>query len=147
MVQIDSTAASAYEDVRNDKTETNWLLLTYADDKTDVLKVSATGTGGLAEFVSHLKEDQAAFGYVRMTVGNDELSQRAKFVLVSWCGTGVKVMRKAKLSVHIADVKSVLKSFAVEVAASHVEELEEKEILLLVKKAMGANYDRQASSY
>jgi hypothetical protein len=58
-----------------------------------------SGSGGLPEFLTHLKEDQAGFGYLRMQVGNDNLSQRAKFVLVSWCGPQVKVMRKAKLSV------------------------------------------------
>jgi hypothetical protein len=53
-----------------------------------------------------------------MTVGNDELSKRSKFVFVTWCGPGVKVMRKAKLSVHVSAVKNVIKTFAVEVAAS-----------------------------
>lgn len=52
---------------------------------------------------------QAGYGYIRFTIGNDELSQRSKFVFVSWTGPGIKVMRKARLSVHIADVKKVLK--------------------------------------
>ncbi|KAJ3287657.1 hypothetical protein HK104_008490 [Borealophlyctis nickersoniae] len=141
MVQLEGDISSAYEDVRNDKTDTNWLLLEYQDDKTDVLKLAETGTGGLEEFVSKLKPEQAAFGYLRMIVGNDELSKRAKFVLVSWCGEQVKVMRKAKLSVHIADVKSVIKSFAIEISASHKDELKDKDIRLLLQKAMGANYD------
>ena len=108
-----------------------------------------SGTGGLDEFKGKLKDDQPAFGFLRITIGNDELvsvillypaiqhqsirspilnhnvshkqSKRAKFVLVSWCGPQVKVMRKAKLSVHIADVKSVIKNFAVEIAAGSKE--------------------------
>ncbi|KAI9099489.1 hypothetical protein DFS34DRAFT_617729 [Phlyctochytrium arcticum] len=147
MVQFEGDVAAAYDDVRNDKTDTNWLLLTYNDEKADVLTLSATGTGGLDEFVGKLKDDQAAFGYLRMTVGNDELSKRSKFLLVSWCGPQVKVMRKAKLSVHIAEVKNVIKTFAVEMAASSKEDLRENHITLLLKKAMGANYDRQASQY
>jgi hypothetical protein len=31
------------------------------------------GSGGLEEFKKNLKNDEAAFGYVRMIVGNDEL--------------------------------------------------------------------------
>eukprot|EP00842_Homolaphlyctis_polyrhiza_P003315 jgi/Hompol1/3985/HPOL_003426-RA len=147
MSTLDAGVAAAYEDVRNDKTETNWLLLEYLDDKSDTLKVASTGKGGLAEFKSNLKEDKAAFGYLRMIVGNDELSRRAKFVLVSWCGNKVKVMRKAKLSVHLGDVKKVIQVFAIEVAATTVEDLREADINLLLKKAMGANYDRQASQY
>lgn len=56
-----------------------------------------------------------------MVVGNDELSRRAKFLLVSWCGSDVKVMRRGKLSVHVADVKSVIKSFAVEIGATSLD--------------------------
>lgn len=83
-----------------------------------------------------------------MVVGNDELSRRSKFLLVSWCGPDVKVMRRGKLSVHIADVKKVLTSFAVEISATSVEtDLKESSITLLLQKAMGANYDRQTSAY
>jgi len=35
----------AYEDIRNDKTETNWLLLDYASPKEDRLVLTGTGTG------------------------------------------------------------------------------------------------------
>jgi hypothetical protein len=45
-------------------------------------------------------------------------------------------MRKAKLSVHIADVKKVLKSFSVEVPASSLDDLKEKDVILLVKKVI-----------
>ena len=82
-----------------------------------------------------------------MTVGNDEYSKRSKFVFISWCGPNVKVMRRAKLSVHGTAVKAVIKSFAVEIAASTQRDLAVADIILLLKKAMGANYDRQTSSY
>ncbi|ORX92109.1 actin depolymerizing protein [Basidiobolus meristosporus CBS 931.73] len=143
----DPQIESAYEDVRNDKSDTNWLLLTYAADKRDVLEVKATGTGGLSEFVDNLEPDQAAFGYLRMVISNDELSQRVKFVFVSWCGPAVKVMRKAKLSVHVSGVRQVLRSYAIEISASDLHDLEEKEVTLLLRKASGANYDRQKSDY
>jgi hypothetical protein len=112
---------------------------------TDTFEKS--GEGGLDEFKTHLADDQAAYGFLRMTVGNDELSKRSKFVFIIWCGPQVKVMRKAKLSVHIASVKAVLKNFAVELAATAKNEVSEKELTLLLKKAMGANYDRQTSTY
>lgn len=94
-----------------------------------------------------MKENEAGFAYVRVNISNDELSKRAKFCLVSWCGSGVRVMRRARLSTHIAEVKKVLSVFSVEVAASSLEDLMEEEVLLKLKRAMGANYDRQASSY
>ncbi|KXS20333.1 actin depolymerizing protein [Gonapodya prolifera JEL478] len=143
----DPAIAEAYEDVRNDSTPTDWLLVEYVDDKTDKLKLAAKGTGGLAEFKSRLTNDKAAFGYVRLVLSNDGLSKRAKFLLVTWVPPGVKVMRKAKVSVHISDVKQVIKVFSVEVSGSQMDELREDDILLKAKKAMGANYDRQASNY
>ena len=91
MVQIESNVAAVYEDVRNDKTPTNWLLLGYADEKGETLKLVKTGmridwanrfdpvdnalsgTGGLEEFKKQLVDKEAYFGYVRMVVGNDEL--------------------------------------------------------------------------
>ena len=105
----DPAILEAYNDVRDDNTVTNWLVLQYESDKSDKLTLKSKGTGGLNEFVDNLQKDQAAFGYVRITISNDDLSQRAKFLLVSWCGSDVKVLRRAKLSVHIANVKSVLK--------------------------------------
>ncbi len=87
----------------------NRMSVEYVDDKSNKLKVAGKGNGGLAEFADQLKDDQPAFGYLRMNVSNDPQSTRSKFVLVSWCGPAVKVLRKAKLSVHIADVKGVIK--------------------------------------
>lgn len=42
-------------------------------------------------------------------IGNDELSQRAKFLFVSYTGPNCKVLRKARVSVHVADVKRIVK--------------------------------------
>lgn len=83
----DPAISKAYDDVRDDKSETNWLLLDYASPKSDKLQLTATGTGvreplptsvkrrrtdffldeqGLTELKTHLKEDQASFAYVRV---------------------------------------------------------------------------------
>ena len=56
-------------------------------------------------------------------------------------------MRKAKLSVHVADVKTIVKVFSVEIQASSLEDISEPSVKLLLQKAMGANYDRQSSNY
>lgn len=42
MVNIEAAAKSAYEDVRNDKTPTNYVILGY-DDKGENLSVLKTG--------------------------------------------------------------------------------------------------------
>jgi len=107
--------------------------------KPDQLIVSAAGTGGLSEFTSQLGDDEAVFGYLRVAIGNDEYSQRAKFVFVRWCGPNTKVMRKAKLGIQSGEVTSVIRNYAVEVQTDSKGDLDEKVVLEKVRRAMGAN--------
>lgn len=81
------------------------------------------------------------------TRNQQRYSQRIKFVLVPWCGEKVGIMRKAKLSIQISDVKNVLRNFHIEVPASQTSELTESEIMTRLRRAGGANYDRQSSNY
>jgi len=116
------------------------LALRYTPNvKLDALHVSATGTGGLSEFTSTLPSDDAVFGFVRVNIGNDEYSQRAKFVFVRWCGPETKVMRKAKLGIHSGEVTSVIRTYAVEIQTDETRDLAEDRVMTLVRKAMGAN--------
>ncbi|KAG1812384.1 hypothetical protein EV424DRAFT_1473586 [Suillus variegatus] len=131
----------AYQDVRSDKSDTNWLLLDYESDRSDKLRVTQTGTGGLAELRDALGDSKASYAYVRVTFSNDKESQREKFILVVWIGPGCKVMRKAKISVHAADVKQVLRVYSIEVPAREKEDLKEDPIVVKLRKAGGASYD------
>jgi hypothetical protein len=36
-----------------------------------------------------LQDDEAAYAYVRMKLGNDEYSERVKFAFVVWAGTSL----------------------------------------------------------
>jgi len=68
-------------------------------------------------------------------------STREKFILVIWIGPNCKVMRKAKISVHAADVKNVLRVYSIEVAAREKDDLNEDPIVTRLRKAGGASYD------
>jgi hypothetical protein len=57
--------------------------------------LTSTGTGGLTELKEHLQDDKASFAYVRVCYANDRESQREKFILVVWIGSGVKVSKSA----------------------------------------------------
>jgi hypothetical protein len=81
----DPEIAQAYEDVRSDKSPTTWLVLKYASATSDSLKLDKTGTGDdISEMTETLGEDEAAYAYVRMKLGNDEYSERVKFVFIVW---------------------------------------------------------------
>ncbi|KAI0792387.1 actin depolymerizing protein [Abortiporus biennis] len=137
----DSKIDEAYQDVRSDKTETNWILLDYENDRSDKLVLSATGTGGLEELRDRLDESKASFAYARVQYANDKESKREKFILIIWIGPNCKVMRKAKISVHTADVKQVLRVFSLEVPAREKDDLKLDPIIVKLRKAGGASYD------
>ncbi|KAF8260833.1 ADF-like domain-containing protein [Lactarius quietus] len=126
----DSKINEAYEEVRSNKSDVNWVLIDYENDRSDKLVVTATGTGGLA-----------SYAYVRVTYSNDKESQREKFILVTWIGSGCKVLRRAKISVHAADVKSVFRAYSIDVAAREKDDLKEDPIIVRLRKAGGASYD------
>ena len=67
--------------------------------------------------MAHLQDGRASYGYVRVSYANDKESTREKFILVVWISPSCKVMRKAKISVHSADVKRQLRVFSIEVPA------------------------------
>ncbi|TFY62671.1 hypothetical protein EVJ58_g3711 [Rhodofomes roseus] len=131
----------AYLDVRSDKTETNWLLSDYESDRSDKLTLTATGSGGLEELREHLDESKASFAYARVQYANDKESKREKFIFIVWIGPNCKVMRKAKISVHAADVKQVLRVYSLEVPAREKDDLKEEPIIVRLRKAGGASYD------
>ncbi|KAF2199780.1 actin depolymerizing protein [Delitschia confertaspora ATCC 74209] len=143
----DASIAQAYEDVRSDKSETTWLVLKYASATSDSLQLDASGAGDIAEMSERLGDDEAAYAYVRMKVGNDEYSERTKFVFVVWIGPNTRIMRKAKMSFQSGQVKQVIRTYAVEIQTSDKKELDADAVTLKLRKAMGANYDRQNSAY
>ncbi|KAH7132211.1 hypothetical protein B0J11DRAFT_481358 [Dendryphion nanum] len=143
----DPEIAQAYEDVRSDKSETTWLVLKYESATKDSLKLDSTGKGDIAEMTEVLGDDEAAYAYVRMRLGNDEYSERTKFVFVIWAGKGTKVMRRAKMSLQSGQVKQLIRTYAIEIQTDDKKDLIEDTVTMQLRKAMGANYDRQKSDY
>jgi len=136
----DPKIQEAYLDVRSNS-DTNWVLLDYETDRSDKLAVTQTGTGGLTELREVLQDSRASFAYARVRYSNDKESQREKFILIVWIGPQCKVMRRAKISVHAADVKTVLRVYSIEVAAGKKEDLNEEPIVKRLRNAGGASYD------
>eukprot|EP01119_Soliformovum_irregulare_P012379 TRINITY_DN3211_c0_g1_i1.p1 TRINITY_DN3211_c0_g1~~TRINITY_DN3211_c0_g1_i1.p1 ORF type:complete len:136 (+),score=49.58 TRINITY_DN3211_c0_g1_i1:95-502(+) len=127
----DPNIAEAYKAVRNDADETNWLVVGYETNKKLVLQ--AKGSGGMDELVSNLKEDSCNFAYTKV-VSKDEETTRAKFVFITWIGENASVMRKGNMSVHVANIKSVIRDYTLELKASEKSDLSDDAILSAVKK-------------
>ncbi|KAG8418996.1 hypothetical protein J3459_011856 [Metarhizium acridum] len=133
--------AAAYDAVRSDKDEVDWMLISYAAATGNKLSLSRTGTGGIAELAASLDDAQVQYGYARVEYANDAESTRVKFVLIVWIGENTKVMRKARVSVESGDVKRILSHHSIAITASDRSELEEKDVVARLRKAGGADYN------
>jgi len=131
-----SAIKDAYDQVRDDSSTTNWMLMGYGSNKK-ALELYGSGTGGLKEFATKLKEDEVTYGYVRVIYGD---SQRSKFVFVTYVPEGLSGMNKAKANMHKPAVIAFLQYMHVEVYASTTAELDEPLIQAKLKAAAGANY-------
>lgn len=132
---------TAYDAVRSDKDETNWLLISYASAKGDKLTLAGTGIGGLEELATNLDDGQAQYAYVRVEYANDTESKRVKFAFVTWIGENTKVMRKARVSIESGSVKRILAHHSISVDARDKSDLAEKDIVQRLRKAGGADYN------
>ncbi|TGO28036.1 hypothetical protein BPAE_0033g00380 [Botrytis paeoniae] len=132
---------AAYDDVRSDKSPTNWLLISYAKAIGDALTLTATGEGGISELREKLDPTQAQYAYLRVEYANDSESSRVKFAFITWIGEQTKVMRKARVSIESGAVKAVLNHHSVSIDARSMEDVDEAEIVKLCRKAGGADYN------
>ena len=137
---MSNTCKEYYDLVRSDKGGVNWVLLSY--ETNSQIKVSAAGSGGVAELIPHLSPNDSSFAYLKVITGDQE-SRRSKFILITWTGERTPIMRKAKMSVHKSEVKQVFNSFSIEVQTSDVADLAEPTLIAAVNKAGGANYNGQ----
>ena len=129
------TITKAYEDIRSDKNETQWGVFII---EGDTIKLSGTGNS-FDEFKSSFGDGDRGFGFIRIHTG-DELSKRAKFVLVTWVGPGVSFVKKAKMSVDKTVIKEVILNYSVEILLDNDTDFTFEYFKTQVDKAGGANY-------
>ncbi|XP_030587242.1 coactosin-like protein [Archocentrus centrarchus] len=138
--QIDKEACrEAYNQVRDDNTDTNWAVFKY---ENNIIVPGGQGTD-YEDFKRLCTDDARLFGFVRITTG-DAMSKRAKFTLITWIGENISGLQRAKISTDKTLVKDIVQNFAKEFMISDPRELEEDYIRTELKKAGGANYDAQA---
>jgi hypothetical protein len=132
----DPKVIDAYENVRDDNTDANWLILGYGGSKK-TLQLYGSGDGGLQEFVSKLPAAEVVYGYVRVKYGD---SGRAKFVFVTYVPDSLSGLAKAKANMHKPSVDRFLKYFHIQVNATASADLQEAPIQAKLHAAGGANY-------
>ncbi|XP_019773632.1 uncharacterized protein LOC109546902 [Dendroctonus ponderosae] len=125
----------AYQDVRHDGSETQWAVFKFEGPR---IVTSAKGED-FNQFKKQFGDDERAFGYIRVQTG-DEMSRRAKFLLVTWVGPSVSVLKRAKMSTDKALIKDVVSNFAVELQTENIGDIELRNFETELDKAAGAHY-------
>jgi len=126
----------AIQDVRNDSTDTNWVLITYDAPQSKTLNLAGIGSGGLAEMKSHLTDDVIMYGLYR-TVERIDDSITIKFTFIDWRGENIHRMQRAKLGTHSGEIRTLFHPFHVDVQATQDDELTEEIIQKKVRMVSG----------
>jgi len=126
----------AIADVRNDRTPTNWVLLSYQGENSNNLELVGKGEGGPSELINHLRDDNVGYGIVRLVERFDG-SDTVKFVFIKWVGENIHRMLRARLGTHSGTVKDIFSPYHVNVEAERKDEITEEIIVQTIKKAAG----------
>nr|XP_057927690.1 drebrin-like b isoform X4 [Doryrhamphus excisus] len=139
-----SALTAAYQEVVNEKSDTNWALFTYEGNSNDI-RLADKGDGGLEELVEELNSGKVMYAFCRVEDPNSGLP---KYVLINWTGEGVNDARKGLCANHVSSMANFLKGAHVTVNARAEEDVEPEVIMQKVAKASGANYSfhKEASS-
>ncbi len=132
----DNGAREAIKEVRQDASETKWVLCGY--DASNCVALQSKGSGGIAELQKHLDEKQIQYGYMRLS---DVVDGHAttKFVFLVFLGAGVKTVAKARVTTHRGAVKDFFGQAHVTVDAATAEEASEEAIMAKVTDASGTS--------
>eukprot|EP01118_Nematostelium_gracile_P006441 TRINITY_DN2076_c0_g1_i2.p1 TRINITY_DN2076_c0_g1~~TRINITY_DN2076_c0_g1_i2.p1 ORF type:complete len:243 (-),score=83.88 TRINITY_DN2076_c0_g1_i2:47-775(-) len=124
------------KDVRNDGTETNWVLVGYEGKKGNVLEVLGKGSGGVDELVAKLEDDMVGYGLVRKTERIDE-SLTVKFIHIVFLGENINRMHRARLGTHKGAINSLFSPYHTDFEATEKKDLTDEALTKRISDASG----------
>jgi len=95
-----------------------------------------SGTGGVEELKSKLRDDKTSYGLVRVTDKIDN-SVTVKFVLIVWVGEKVPFIKKAQVTTHKGSVTRLFGQYHNDIHANTLDEISESLIMGKVSDASG----------
>ncbi|XP_067279482.1 drebrin isoform X2 [Pseudorasbora parva] len=91
---------TAYQDVINETSATDWALYTYEDDSNDLI-LSSSGDGGLAEIAVTFDNTRIMYGFCSL---KEPTAALPRYVLINWVGEDVPDARKCACASHVATI-------------------------------------------
>jgi hypothetical protein len=130
---------SAWKDVLDNKTDTNWALFAY-EGQTNILKFVSKGSGGIEELTEDLNSCKIMYAFVKV---DDPKTSLDKFVLINWQGEGANTLRKGISANHLRDIEKFFPGAHLTINARNDEEVEPQLIVEKVAKS-GSAYSFKA---
>ncbi|XP_051955373.1 drebrin-like isoform X2 [Xyrauchen texanus] len=111
---------TAYQDVINETSATDWALYTYEDDRNDLI-LTASGEGGLAEIAVTFDNTRIMYGFCSL---KEPTSALPRYILINWVGEDVPDARKCACATHVAAIAEFFQGVDVIVNASSIEDID-----------------------
>ncbi|XP_051537167.1 drebrin-like isoform X2 [Myxocyprinus asiaticus] len=111
---------TAYQDVINETSATDWALYTYEDDSNDLI-LTASGEGGLAEIAVTFDNTRIMYGFCSL---KEPTSALPRYILINWVGEDVPDARKCACATHVATIAEFFQGVDVIVNASSIEDID-----------------------
>ncbi|XP_019722871.1 drebrin isoform X5 [Hippocampus comes] len=111
---------TAYQDVIDESTDTDWALYTYEDDSND-LTLASSGGGGLAEITLTFDNARVMYGFCSLKEPNAALP---RYILINWVGDDVPDARKCACASHVATIADFFQGVAVIINASSLDDVD-----------------------
>ncbi|KAM9348802.1 drebrin isoform 2-T2 [Symphorus nematophorus] len=111
---------TAYQDVIDETSDTDWALYTYEDDSND-LTLASSGGGGLAEITLTFDNARVMYGFCSL---KEPTSALPRYILINWVGEDVPDARKCACASHVATIADFFQGVEVIVNASSLDDID-----------------------
>jgi len=135
-VSFDDALRSDVRAIRDEKSENDWVLATYADPSKPHLVLLGKGSGAVAGLKKHLTQDNVVYGLVRKLEKIDD-TWAVKFVYIRWIGKNIPFMQRAKLGTHSGDVYELFTPFHNSLDAPEIDDVTDENVMRLIQTASG----------
>jgi len=135
-VTCDDSLRGEIRAIRDEKSENDWVLATYADPSKPVLVLLAKGSGSVAGLKKHLTQDNVVYGLVRKLEKIDD-TWAVKFVYIRWIGKSIPFMQRAKLGTHSGDIYEIFTPFHTSLDAPELDDVTDENVMRLIQTASG----------
>jgi len=134
--QDEEAVINGIKTVRNDNEPIDWCLVTYTAPKSSTIKFHASGSGGLEELRTHLKQDVIMYGLIRVNEQIDD-TVAVKFCFIDWRGENINRMQRANLGIHSGEISALFRPYHADVPCADPSELTMDIIMKKIRFASG----------